>query len=176
MARASGEDQRGLIATVLSRPDLFPEQFLSWLRRFISDNSLIHVSPAQGGGGGGTTTAKRHLIFNWQYQKEPGAPGAGGIWETPTIAGASVNFTMTKVYVVFSNIVAGANTIKLQRSTDGGVTFVDIASSTVTVSLGRTGTATVSQAISSGDLIQVFWNAIADVSNFCSIQFEGDQT
>jgi len=143
-----------------------------WLEPFFKSRAALPTI-ASGGGGGGTS--KKHLIFNWQLMQEPGSPGAGGIWTTPTIAGSSVNFTMTAVSVVFQAGVAGTNTIKIQRSTNAGVTWVDISGSTVSVSSGRTGSGTTSQSISSGDLIQLYWVAVVDTTNFCSIQFEGDQ-
>lgn len=35
------------VYSVLRKPDKFPEQFTSWLRRFVMDNALIAVSKAQ---------------------------------------------------------------------------------------------------------------------------------
>lgn len=46
----SDSPDKALMARVLSRPDLLPEQFISWLRRFVLDNSLIATSAPQSHG------------------------------------------------------------------------------------------------------------------------------
>lgn len=41
MSKSASINDQEFIAKALSRPDLFPEQFIAWLRRFVMDNSLI---------------------------------------------------------------------------------------------------------------------------------------
>ncbi len=176
MARNSNPllGQRELANNALSRPDQFPPAFLTWLRRFVSDNTLIHVSKGQGAGGGGTVSVP-HIQVLWEGQNLPSTIGPNNIWVLPKLNAVSVNFGMVTLTATVVTPGTGTYTVKAQYSTNAGVTWADIASVSLAPGVVTNHTTFAAVALSSGTLVRINWTALGGGANIYTVQLEGDK-
>lgn len=170
---------RDLAARALSRPDQFPKEFVSWLRRFVSDNSMIHVSEAQGGGGGGSAVVVPTMVAVWSGNSAPISTGqAGGIWQVPFVDGASKTFNLNLAYFRLEGSPVGGGgsySVKIQSGAAGGAFPSPTTIATLTVAPGNheaTSTTSLGTVVS-GQLLRVFWSAIGIGASIYTVQLEG---
>jgi hypothetical protein len=134
-----------------------------------------------------TKTSNADYATNWQtpatatpklltqeYGPMPGTVGARGMYRVPSIAGATVTFTLTRATLHLETAGSTTSTLVLEKSTASGL-FVATPVATLTLAAGATD-ATVTTGlgiVASGNLIRFRWTALGTGAQSFHAQLEG---
>ena len=147
----------------LSRPDLFPPEFVSWVTRLIDNNP--RVNPAIKSSGGSTSHG---ITANWSGVLLT-VPGNGSTLRVPELSGASHTWTLTKVYARCETAGSGSTTIVVETMTPdaNGSWSTTTTVATLTINSGDFETsATISVSVTTGDLLRIRFTSIGTAGLF----------
>lgn len=107
----------------------------------------------------------------------PTVTGAGLEFTVPTYRGSSVTFPMSKMFSRLSVLPAGTTSFRVEKSSGGGAFSASTVGTTshTTTDYEKTNSS-LTGSVSSGDLVRVYFTAVAGMGGQYQVQLEGDAT